>query len=263
MPSPFPGMDPFLEDPPRWAGVHSGVIAQICAFLNERLPPGYAADIGERVWVVRPERAIYPDVALVEAPSGGRAGERAALVADPPWIISVEGAEMREPFVEIRPIDDSGKLVTAIEVLSPSNKAEDSEGRELYLRKQREVLASPTHLLEIDLLRHGSHTVAAPRTRLAGKERWDYVVCLHRGDVGARFAVWAFSLRERLPRVLVPLLERDPDLVLDLQEIFDRAYDAGPYRRRVDYTREPPLPVTYDDAAWMQALLADAGLRPA
>ncbi|MCS6863297.1 MAG: DUF4058 family protein [Abditibacteriales bacterium] len=115
-------------------------------------------------------------------------------------------------------------------------------------------------MIEIDLLRTGAHTVALPRERLLRHRTWDYLVSLHRGG-GNRFEVWAFTLRQRLPRFSVPLANGDPDVVLDLQAVFDRCYDAGGYARRVDYRREPPTPLQGDDAMWADALLREKGLR--
>ncbi len=265
MPGPFPGMDPFLEDPPRWGGVHSGIIAYACGALNAVLPAGYAAEIGERVWVVRPERTIYPDMVVIEPPVSSRRkpGDEGGITAtaDPPWVVTVEGYEMREAFLDIATVDDPSTLVATVEVLSPSNKAQGGDGRALYLRKQEEVLASRTHLLEIDLLRTGTHTIAAPQALVREKGDWQYVVCLHRAGQGGRFEVWPVNLRNRLPRVLVPLSGADPDVVLDLQAVFDHMYDAGPYRRRVDYRRGPVIPLDVTDAEWADSLLREKGLR--
>lgn len=267
MPGPFPGMDPYLENPPRWGGVHIGLMAHACSRLNELLPPGYAADMGERVWIVRPERNVDPDVAVVRAPiprpRASQAAARGAATADPPWVVTVDGVEMREVFVNITCVDEPDVVVAALEVLSPTNKKPGTEGRELYLKKQEEILSSTTHFLEIDLLRTGAYTVAAPRALLLEKGGWDYIVSLHRAHQGGRFEVWPTRLRARLPRVAVPLLDGDPDVVLDLQEVLDKAYDDGPYRRRVDYRRDPPVPLEPDDAAWADALLRERGLRGA
>src|SRR5438132_1155904 len=103
MPSPFPGMDPYLEHPTRWQGVHQGVIASARAALNTMLPPAYVADAGERLYVVEPERSIYPDVVIVEQPSAplladhGAGGLAVAAPADPRWVLTVLPMEMREP----------------------------------------------------------------------------------------------------------------------------------------------------------------------
>lgn len=271
MPGPFPGMDPYLEHPARWPGVHQGLITYIMSALNAVLPPRYVADIGERLYILQPEqeRGIYPDVVVVEHPSiempmeqdvGGTA--LAVAVSDPPWVMTVEPMEMREVFVEIFPVADEGRLVTVIEVLSPSNKTAGSPGRQLYLTKQQEILESQTHLIEIDLLRRGEHTVAAPRGNLLQRGLWDYLVSLHRGgQKGRRFEVWAIPLRQRLPRIRVPLADGDSDVVLDLQAVFNRCYDESAYARRLDYRREPAVALVSSDAEWATSLLRERGLR--
>ena len=62
MPGPFPGMDPYLEHPARWPGVHDGLIVAMRAELNAILLPNYIAVIGKRCRVVAEERNIFPDV---------------------------------------------------------------------------------------------------------------------------------------------------------------------------------------------------------
>ena len=96
---------------------------------------------------------------------------------------------------------------------------------------------------------------------LIRKGRWDYLVSLHRGGTGPRYEVWAVTVRQRLPPILVPLAKGDPDVVLDLQAVFDRAYSEGGYARLLDYRGEPRTPLSSDEAAWANALLKDRGLR--
>jgi hypothetical protein len=260
-------MDPYLEDPVYWRGAHNGFIAFMMEVLNATLPPAFAANIEERLYVVPSDRSIYADLTVrkrrAEIPD--RAGVGTAPVADfadPPGVLSLDPVEMHEWFVEIQTVSDENRVVTIIEVLSHANKAAGSEGREIYLKKQREVLHSAVHLIEIDLLRSGVHTVAAPRDRLLEFGTWDYLVCLHRSTRRWDYEFWMNTIRQRLPRIRVPLTEGVPDVVLDLQAAFDRCYDAGPYRRSVDYRREPSPPLTGDDAAWADALLREKGLRP-
>jgi hypothetical protein len=136
-------------------------------------------------------------------------------------------------------------------------------GRDLYLRKQAEVLASKTHLLEIDLLRAGQHTTAVPHDRLTrGAGTFDYHVCVHRFDNFEDYFVYAFRLADRLPEIAVPLLPGDGDVPLDLQAVLDRCYDEVSYRRRVRYGAEPVPPLNVEQGAWASHLLAEQGLRP-
>jgi hypothetical protein len=81
------------------------------------------------------------------------------------------------------------------------------------------------------------------------------------GNKGERYEVWGIPLRQRLPRIRVPLLGNDPDVVLDLQAVFDRCYDEGAYTRRLDYHREPVPPLAHNEVAWADTLLRQRGLR--
>ena len=265
MPGPFPGMDPYLEDPDLWPGVHQGLITYMAEVLNSRLPRGYVARMGERVYVLPPERSIYPDVAIVrrsrEAEPAGGAGVAVAEAADPSQVVAVFPDEVREPYIEIRAVKGGRQIATVVEVLSYTNKTPGSEGRRLYKTKQREILNSPTHLLEIDLLRQGEHTVAAPLESLLGRSEWDYLVCLHRSTEPYHYEYWPIQLQDRLPRVKVPLLSGDPDVVLDLQEVFNRTYDAGAYNNELDYNSSPPIALRGGDASWADELLKQQGYR--
>ena len=212
MPSPFPGMDPYLELPSLFPGLHDSMITYLREALQSRLPPPYYAEIGDRLWVEVSQRLIGPDVNILRPSSlptqasseresnGGVAV--AAAVATKPVVIRVPHDEYREPFLQILSRMDEERVVTTLEVLSPANKTAGSQGRELYLRKQREVLDSQTHLVEIDLLRTGEHTTAVPRD-LAQKKAgpFEYHVCVHPFDKFEDYYVYAIRLPERLPEI--------------------------------------------------------------
>jgi Protein of unknown function (DUF4058) len=266
MPGPFPGMDPYLEEPALWTGAHFTLIACVRAALNAVLPSQYVADTGERLYVVSPGRNIYRDTVVVERLTGGSATDRGSVAAvapdrSAPWRITAEPEQRREPFIEIRAVREGYRVVTVIEFLSPTNKALGSAGRDLYLAKQQQVLASSSHLIEIDLLRQGEHTIAPPCEKLLQRGRWDYLISLHRSAEEWTFWVWPNTLRERLPALPVPLAPSDPDVELDLQVVLDRTYDDGAYARLIDYRGEPTPPLTEDDAHWADALLTGRGLR--
>jgi hypothetical protein len=266
MPSPFPGMDPYLEDPMLWPDLHSTLITFLKVTLNAQLPPQYVAHIDERLYIVEPKRNIYPDVAIVgqvkeQAPRRKQGGATLAVESDPPYVIFQQPAQIREAFINLVRKGSSGRVVATIEILSPSNKDSGNPGRALYAKKQQEILGSSTHLVEIDLLREGQHTVAASEPLLDERGPWDYVVCLHRGGEGDYFRTWPVTVRERLPRILVPLADEHGDVVLDLQAMFQRCYDESGYNRDLDYTQEPAVPLTSEDAEWANTLLQQRGLR--
>src|SRR5262249_55870163 len=156
-----------------------------------------------------------------------------------PLVVSVEVVEhgpFQESFIEIRRRRGREvRLVASVEVLSPSNKTPGNPGREQYLNRQSEVLHSEVHLIEVDLLRGGTHTSAVPRDLAEVKAgAFDYHVSIHRFDRPHDFFLYPIRLEQRLPVIAIPLLPGDPDVMLDLQAVFDRAYDAGPYAQEVD-----------------------------
>lgn len=269
MPSPFPGMDPYLEHPEFFPDLHNALIGELRRALQARLPAPYFAMSGSRVWVEFVERPLEPDVNVLRSgpppqPPVDSGTATAVAVNVHPVIVLVPQDETREQFVEIHTVHGERRLVTAIEVLSPSNKATGAQGRDLYLRKQRELLGSEVHLVEIDLLRGGAYTTAVPHDRAVQEAgAFDYHVCVHRFDEAERFYVYPILLRQRLPEIAVPLSPGDPPVVVDLQAVFDGCYDDGPYRRVSPYagrTPEPPLPP--DQAEWAVQLLRERGLTP-
>lgn len=252
-------MDPYLEHPAHWGAVHQGAITFACAALNRVLPARYAADIGERLVLVEPDRDIYPDVFVVaqrptQVPGGG-----AVALVDPPLAVRATGARMREPFVQIVVPREHNRVVATLELLSPANKSSGSHAQREYRRKQQDLLASDSHLLEIDLLRGGTHTVAVAPEAVPRPDGWHGVACLHRGGTGpADFDLWPIMMTQRLPRVAVPLLASDADAPLDLQAVFDRCYDELGFARRVDYGLPAPSSLSATERLWASARIRDA-----
>lgn len=256
MASPFPGRDPYLEDPNRWPDLHQRLITYSADALQPVIRPRYNARIGERLYVTRPPRSIYPDVSLIER--GQRLRETAVIDhVDAPVLIEMSSHAVREPFIEIVDLTHDGRVVTIVEVLSPANKT-TGDGREAYRRKQDEVLASQANLIEIDLLREGLHTIFVPHELLILNlaEAWQYLVAISRVTARHQAAVYPISLRKRLPRIAVPLAQPDPDVALDLQAVFARCYDNGAYADVIDYTRPPKVALSAEDAAWAESLLS-------
>ncbi|MCI0639087.1 MAG: DUF4058 family protein [Gemmataceae bacterium] len=269
MPSPFPGMDPYLEEPGRFPDIHNGLIVFMQQVLQKRLPPPYYAASGRRAWIEMSKRYVQPDVKVlrpdkeVSPPPEANGGGGVAVQVAAPIRVRVPHDERREPFLKIYVQDDKERrLITSIAILSPTNKTPRDKGRRLYLKKQKEILDADVNLLEIDLLRAGRHTTAVPLDRALEKTgRIDYHVCCRRSEEFEDFFVYPIQLAQRLPHLAIPLLPGDPDVMVDLQEVFDAAYDAGPYQREIHYGKErvsPPL--SPEQEAWAQQLLTEKGL---
>jgi hypothetical protein len=266
MPSPFPGMDPFLEATSEFGCLHDGMIVYILESMQSRLPEGYFAKIGQRIWIDTSQRLVEPDVRVER--SGRKIGKgviASAAVASlaKPIVVTVPHDESIEKYVNVyKKKRDKKRLVCSIEILSLTNKTPGKKGRKLYRRKQHEILERKIHLVEIDLLRAGQHTTAVALDWAKDKTGdFDYHVCVRRFNRFEKFDVYPILLAQCLPTIAIPLLPADGDIDLDLQAIFQRAYDAGPYRRALDYRNEkvePPL--TTEQEEWMRGVLREAGI---
>jgi hypothetical protein len=275
MPSPFIGMDPFLEDPAVFPDLHDSLITYLRESLNAQLPAPYYAAIASRVWVEVTERRIEPDVNLLRPgrtmpgggiDAGGGVAVAQAVQAEPVVVHvplqEIQETEIRETFLEVYAQPGGERLVTTLEVLSLSNKTPGAHGRESYLKKQREILDSQVHLVEIDLLRGGVHSTAVPRDHAVARAgAFDYHVCIHRFDRREDFFVYPIRLGGRLPTVAIPLLPGDPAAGVGLQAVLDRCYDTGQYRRRIRYRgRVPVPPLGPEQAGWAEKTLREKGL---
>jgi hypothetical protein len=275
MPSPFPGMDPYLEANYVWPGFHNRLADEISTELNRILPAPYYADIDIRpelgvVEEVGTRKWIVPDVTVLR--QAGRplepGAKGVALLAEPRREVSpsvevkVHLERINHAFVEVRDSTLGHKLITLIEILSPSNK-ERGPDRKAYARKQRQVLESDASLIELDLLRGGRRVLGQMTLEAAIKAMSPpppYLILVNRawrrdGD-DVDYEIFPVSLREWLPCIPVPLKQNEAEVPLDLQFVFNRAYDRGPYRRgAVDYSLDPPSPVlSSEDGAWAAEL---------
>jgi uncharacterized protein DUF4058 len=252
MPSPFPGMDPYIEAAGRWGDFHGSMAAAMRAELNARLPRRYAAEIELYVWIEEPpghrRRQIEPDLYLAEQPDAIEAAPGAVVAA--PAIVTLPRVRAKKR-KRVQIVDrDANRVVTAIELLSPSNKG--GEDRDAYLAKRGEYLASQISLVEIDLLRRGRRLPLGSPAPAVG----DYYVLVCRAWEYPRAGFWTFGLRDDLPEVPVPLAAETGDVLLPLRPCVDRAYDEGRYFERLPYDRPLSPRPRSPDAVWIRDRLA-------
>lgn len=262
MPSPFPGMDPYIERPAIWPDFHDSLITCIRAALQPVLRPRYVALAQDRLFVVESDRPIRPDVAVARtsSPKPPAGAATAVLEADAPAVFELWREEMRQPLIQILEPAAGNRVVTAIEILSPDNKAA-GEGRDSYLQKREEYWGAGTSLVEIDLLRVGQPTVRVSAENMATLRPWRYLVAVTR-RWPSRQEVYAIPLSSRLPRVRIPLAADDQDVILDLQAAFTRCWDEGPYPELLRYEGPPPGNLTPEEVHWCEDMPRQAGLRP-
>ena len=252
-------MDPFLEL--YWGDVHQRLIMYLADAVQPRLPGDLRARVEERVFVEadrEKQREIIPDVHLAETESwrgGGDSGGTAVLeevdveVAEP-LLFELQDVEVTEGFIEIRE-RGGARVVTVIEVLSPSNKRK-GEGRKKYLKKQAEVLESDANLVEIDLLRGGKRTLAV--TEIPTAHARDPLVCISPGWRRSRRELYALPFARKLPKIPIPLRPKEKPILLDLQALIDHVYEAGRYSD-LDYTQPLEPALSEAQQAWLQTLL--------
>jgi hypothetical protein len=261
MPSPFPGMDPYLETPRLMYDVHHTLISEIQTALNRALVPCYVARVKMRSFVSSeddPARDAWRVLVHVEQTAKRKRSEtskRTEAIAEPLNIPFLVEDEIEEAFLEVQYVE-SKTTVAVIEVLGPFNKVPGSANRKSFLTKRREVLASKVHWIEIDLLRTG--TPSLDRLAVAAS---DYRIVVSRGENWRRARFWPVTVRQELPIIGIPLRGKDPDAPLDLGSVLRTAYDNAGYDLSVDYRREPVPPLSREDAAWAAKLLREKGLR--
>ena len=260
MPSPFPGMDPFLEA--RWGGAHTTMIVHARRQLQSQLPEGLLADIEEyfAIQIDDETRHYRPDVAVVQT-EGASASRAGTAVLDAPGV-AVPFIAIDEPEtlyrIRITSIEDD-RLVTSIEILSPANK-ESELARERFRRKQISLVGGGANLVEIDLLIGGGWTDSVRDDRIPSEYRTPYRVCVVRADAPWAPEAYEAPLESRLPVIRIPLRKHDQDIHLDLQLLVDAAWEDGAYRR-LDYSRAPCPRLPAKEESWMLALLAERGVQ--
>jgi hypothetical protein len=260
-------MDPYLEA--HWRDIHARLVIYACDALQSVLPSPLRARVEETVLLETPQglgdHPLFPDVRVVEyapAPKRGletRPGPGTAVAE--PLLVEVEPESVTEPYLAIIDRESGNRVVTVIEFLSPSNKS-PGPNREQYLRKQREVCSSDANLVEIDLNRFGTHTLAFPLGHVKPRGRTAYMACVRRATRRDKAEVYPMPLWERLPAVKIPLRPDDDDVPLDLQPLIEQCYRNGAYEGTLDYAAEPDPPLFGADKDWADAWLRKKGLRP-
>lgn len=261
MPSPFPGMDPYLE--PHWLDVHSSLVTSSRNVLNERLPEDLIARVEERIAVESDAdhlRRIAPDTRIFEAVGAAPAvaSDTTAGVALAPYRLVLLADPITERFIEI--IDPTGdRLVTVIEFVSPTNKR--GEGIRAFVEKREELLAGGVSMVEIDLTRAGDWR-ALLRPHLCPTN----VLSAYRATIRVpseprTLYLQPISLREPLPTLRIPLRENESPVELSLQPLLEQAYQNGRYARTMDYSRPPNPPLEAEDTAWAETVLGKAAIN--
>jgi hypothetical protein len=263
MKSPFPGMDPYIEACGLWGDFHHRLISEISSALAQSAPERYLVRAGERSYVVLVEdegktsHPFIPDVSVTterrketSRKKGATAVAEPVLAAEPVLMRAFIEEEHREAFVEIYEATPEQRLVTCIEVLSPSNKRAHTAGWDIYQRKRQSLMLGDTNLVEIDLLRGGR--------RMPMLDPWPdspYTILVARAKKYGLCRVWPVYSRVPAPSVPIPLAKPDPDILLDLQPMIDSIYQRSRYERSIDHSKPLDPPLDAAEALWLEQQL--------
>jgi hypothetical protein len=237
MNSPFPGMNPYLENPVFWSEVHHRLIAIIADEIEPNIPPQYRVAIEQRTYLSDEEDSLLvgiPDVTIFSQQSNQKEHSSTATQVDTTDGVTVTipmPENVTESYLEIREID-TGFVITTIEILSPKNKRA-GEGRKAYERKRKQVLASLTHLVEIDLLRNGRQM-----SLLGEVPATDYRIVVSQSEIRPQAKLYGFSVREQIPSFVLPLQSGDKEVILDLQPLLNRIYARARYYLTIRHLRK-------------------------
>ncbi|RUR85117.1 DUF4058 family protein [Chlorogloeopsis fritschii PCC 9212] len=261
MPSPFPGMNPYLEHPELFPGLHHWLIIEIARFLSPQLRPKYRVAVEVRMYETTDENSLLvgiPDVTVKSRQTTTDEKTTNVAIAAPtkqPMRVTIPmPLTIREGYLEVREVGTEA-LITTIEILSPSNKR-TGKGRQMYEEKREQVLGSRTNLVEIDLLRKGE-----PMPFFDNGIVSHYRILVCRGDRRPYADLYAFNLQDAIPNFPLPLRSGDNEPVIDLQALLNEVYDVSGYDLVVDYSQEAVPALSEQDAVWADALLREKGLR--
>ncbi len=250
MATPFPGMDPYLEQPELWNQVHNRLIVAIADALTPQIVPSYHVSIEERVYASVDDSVLVgvADIAVASKNKPTRA-TTALKQAEPARVKVPMPLEITERFLEIKSTL-TGEVVTVVEVLSPKNKR-SKDGRQAYENKRLKVFASNTSLVEIDLLRAGEPMPIFPDAK------GNYYILVSRGYRRPDADLYTFTVRDTIPAFPVPLKQTDVEPVVDLQQLLHDIYDRARFDLVIDYSQPAKPPLSPEDAAWAWEILGN------
>jgi hypothetical protein len=265
-------MDPYIEVSGRWEDFHTKLIGELERNLAAAVPERYFVDVAQRSYVVlagideKDSHLFKPDVGLLtphrqaqaNPPTGGGTAIAEGTTTEEVTARAFIDERYRENFIEIYEEDgEQARLVTSIELLSPSNKRRNTEGWEVYLRKRKGLLLGSAHFVEIDLLRGG-----ARMPMLDPLPDTPYYVLLCRQERAPYCRIRKAYFDHPLPDLTIPLVHPDPDVIVPLQPLVDAVYERSRYGRRIDYTKPLTPPLTPEQSAWLQNRLRGEAEAP-
>ena len=264
MGSPFPGMDPYLENPATWPNLHSRLIVAIANKLGPQIRPKYRVVVEEAVYKRNnSDQAVLigvPDVLVRRSsvsnsePRGAQLEGNVAIANPEPVVVAVPMPDtVRHRYLEIRSLQ-TNDAIAVIEILSPVNKR--GTGRQKYESKRLEILESQTHLIEIDLLHEGQ-----PMPVLNYEQHSHYRVLVSESDKRPLAQLYPFNLQQSIPAFWIPLKPEDGALVFELKPPLEEIYELSGYDLDVDYAQDPVPKWPASESTWIAQHLKSQNLR--
>lgn len=261
MPNPFPGMNPYLEHPEMWPGLHHWLIIEIARLLSPQLRPKYRVAVEVRMHETLGEESLLvgiPDLIVQGSKATTQPEQNSIAVAQSttqPQTVEVPvPMTIKQGYLEVREVA-TREVVTAIEILSPVNKR-SGKGREKYENKRNTILGSSTHLVEIDLLRKGQ-----PLPVYRNNRETHYRILVSRGNRRPTADLYSFNLPDAIPAFPLPLKPGDNEPLVDLQLLLNNIYDQASYDLEIDYQQEPIPALAAEDTVWLNNWLTEKELR--
>ncbi|MBD1905187.1 DUF4058 family protein [Funiculus sociatus GB2-A5] len=254
MRNPFPGMNPYLEEPELWHQVHNRLIVAIADDLTPQIVPKYRVSIEQRAYTSISGTSLVgiADVAVSRRnDSTSRNTTVASKLSEPTKVVVPIPEEVIERFLEVRSTQ-TGAVISVIEILSPKNKR-SQEGREAYERKRQQILASTTSLVEIDLLRGGEPML------LLGAASTGYRVLVSRSYQRPEADLYTFGLKEPIPTFPVPLNQGEPEPIVDLQRLLNEVYQRARFDLAIDYSQPVKPSLSPEEKVWVAEIVAEGG----
>lgn len=253
MRSPFPGMNPYRERETAWSDFHNSFLVVLRDQLQAALWGRYIVKIEETLYIHEPSAAQRllrkPDVSIVHSTKRPATSTTRTATLDAPAVGSIPLDIDFERLIQLEIFErDAKHLVTAIEMLSLTNKFEGPD-RQTYLAKRRKLLSSNAHFVEIDFLRVG------PRMPVDGLQACDFCVIVSRAEQRPAVGIWHIDLKDPLPKIPMPLAKPKEKVVVDLQKVFEDAFDRAAYVAFI-YESEPKPRLKRDQQKWAHAILA-------
>ncbi len=261
MPLPFPGMNPYLEQPAFWSSFHTRLMVAIAEAIEPQLSPQYYVDVESRTYqsdegdeellIGIPDAIVFTQPGNIPSPESLSAEDTAVATQIRPETVTVPmPIEVKERYLEVREIG-TDDVITVIELLSPKNKR-SGEGRMAYEKKRRLILGSDTHLVELDLLRG-----AKPMPILGARSLSPYRMLISRSHQRPKADLYGITLQQPLPNFPIPLKPDESEPIVLFQAVFDQVYERARYGGRIEYDQPvPPPKLSEADQQWVDELLA-------